>query len=216
MSERIETERDALANIAEKYAKEGYRVIQEPTGSDLPGFFEGYRPDLVALGRDPSVAVEVLRDRTDTSSSTLRGISSLFKNRKDWRFDLHYLPTFRPLVGSVEETQIADAVESAAKIADREPRGAFLLLWAALEAAVRLRIPEESGNTLSAFAMSDILVSYSYMDQDDAHMLRELGKVRNMLAHGEIDRTPTLRELKTISELIEKLLRVEQAVGIPA
>ena len=80
----------AIAEAAEKYRGEGYRVIPHPENGDVPTFVNGHHVDFVAFRGEEKVQVQVKDtmadlhgDQTDAGS-----LVELVKAQPGWRFDL--------------------------------------------------------------------------------------------------------------------------------
>ena len=61
-------EEDLLAAAARQLAERGYSVIVDPSRSLLPEILQDYRPDAVAIGRDPKLVIEVVSEGVDHAS----------------------------------------------------------------------------------------------------------------------------------------------------
>jgi Holliday junction resolvase len=82
------TEHSKIRQVAKDYEKNGYKVIIEPRGSDIPTFIKNYQPDLIATSDKDNVVVEV-KTRTDFATiERLRDIADIINKRENWRFEL--------------------------------------------------------------------------------------------------------------------------------
>ena len=69
-------ERRKIREIARDYRRAGYRVVIDPSGSEIPPFLGGYRPDLVAIGDTESVIVKVKSTRGFDRSESNRDVAA--------------------------------------------------------------------------------------------------------------------------------------------
>ena len=65
-----DAERDATERIAEKYRSDGFDVIVEPVGADLPPGLRRISADLIALKCGENVAVSVFTKGSRSSGKT--------------------------------------------------------------------------------------------------------------------------------------------------
>ena len=52
-------EKHGIKQIADDFRSRGYRVLVEPTATDIPPFLENFRPNMIAHGPEDSVVVVV-------------------------------------------------------------------------------------------------------------------------------------------------------------
>ncbi|QSJ15792.1 hypothetical protein JYQ62_28940 [Nostoc sp. UHCC 0702] len=65
-AEALEEKR--LQSIAREYRKKGYQVLLHPSRSELPDFLSSFSLDMIAIGDNESVVVEVKSKPTLTKS----------------------------------------------------------------------------------------------------------------------------------------------------
>ena len=73
-----EAERIALNRVVPLLASEGYEVIPEPSPNDLPPFLANRQPDAIAIGKHPSLLVEVFRKEGNRELTKIRELPLTF------------------------------------------------------------------------------------------------------------------------------------------
>ncbi|NDW07222.1 hypothetical protein [Jiella pacifica] len=197
------TERGVIDAMEPHWTARGYTVIREPTEAQVPKFFGGFRPDAIAVGRDPSLLIEVQRPGSNAAEYQLRMLQELLKGRNDWRLEILYAPSETPLVEPVATEWIKSAFFSAAQLLAQNARAAFLLAWAAFEAALRQRFPAEAKGPVSTRLLA--LLDAGEISQDEHRRLLELSRKRNALAHGQLDAPITGQDVSVIVELGDRI-----------
>lgn len=61
----------ALDQLEPELVRAGYRVIRQPSRSEVPEFFAGYRPDAIAIGSPRNIAIEIKSGRSRHSDSNV-------------------------------------------------------------------------------------------------------------------------------------------------
>ena len=85
-----DAEYTALERIAPLLRAEGYEVIAEPGPADLPPFLADRRPDAIAVGKRPSLLVEVFRTEGNKEAGRISELRSLVRDRDDWELRIFY------------------------------------------------------------------------------------------------------------------------------
>ena len=191
-------EGNVLDTIEAKWRARGYTLIRDPQSEELPAFLRGFRPDAIAVGKSPSLAIEVIQTRGPASTQKLKQIEGLLRDRDDWRLEVVYVPPTGTAVEAVSSGTIRETLRQAGRLAGTAPKAGLLLAWAGLEAAARQREPELADRGLTSGSLIDLLASQGYVRQDQASELRQLGRVRNTLAHGQIDIVPAQADVEKI------------------
>jgi hypothetical protein len=180
-----EMERAAAAMLA----KDGYHVEANPDLASLPFDLRGYRPDLIATRNDEKLIVEVKGSVLRASIDRYREIAELISSYPGWRFVL-VTPDDIPNVGAsrilgwdginrrrVEGTRLLEMGQTSA---------AFLLLWTALEAAMR-RQARESHSPAERLPLSSLvkhLYSSGELSMEQYERANSYLQTRNQVAHG--------------------------------
>lgn len=181
----------AVENIASSYRERGYAVDIEPSGPSLPAFLQGFRPDLIATRPGDSVVVEVKVGTRTSVAERLRDVAERVSHQPGWRFSVVFADPDQP--GRVIEGRavplplVEQRVREGQSLVEAgRGEAAFLLLWSAVESA--LRVLGEQGHlplaSLPASALIGELYSAGELDHSDFTALMRLLPLRNQLAHG--------------------------------
>ena len=196
------SEREAMAEIKTRLEAEGYEVVLEPGPNRLPRSLDGVRPDAVATGRDPRLLVEVAGGRGPRERERLIRMRQAVAALPDWELRVFYYPEqgadVAPLAGNVIE-EVIDRVE---RLSSADPQAALLLAWSGLEAAARSHLPLDDPRALSPSMLIDALVSLGHVDQPGGQRLSEIAKLRNAIAHGQLDRHADPSEVRFLTDTI--------------
>lgn len=201
-------EGDLLNAFEPRWRRQGYTLIREPRPEQLPAFLRGLRLDAIAVGASPALAIEIVRPRDRSSETKLRQLRTLFEGRDDWRLEVVYLSPEQTPVETVTPSEIEAGLRSAAELAKIDRRAGFLVGWAALEAAARSLAPTLAEHGLSPGSLADLLVSQGLAEQAEGSSIRELGALRNRLAHGQLTLVPSDSEVGRLLDLAARLTRL--------
>lgn len=182
-----------VTEIAARYAREGYRVLVEPSNGELPFDLGSYSPDLLAVKGDEHYLIEVKTGSNPISVERVRELAEEVGQHPNWRF----------LLFTAEDLEIGDTPpagerllpwhelkEHAREAGQLLELGAgmatFLWSWAIFEGLLRHQA-ERARLPIERFATSALLKHlYSYgeisMDQFDEAM--QGLELRNRVAHG--------------------------------
>jgi hypothetical protein len=180
-----------VQRVADEYRGKGYQVTVEPTPDALPPIVGDYRPDLVAVSPQESVVVEVKVKGDRSPSERFSELARRIGEEPGWRFALVIGdPTEAGQLPVEAASMTLDDVErsenAAGQIAAQSPTGAFLILWAAVEALLRMvakrgQLPLERVPT--SILIRD-LYSAGELSAEDFEAAIDLQQVRNSVAHG--------------------------------
>jgi REase_AHJR-like len=185
---------EAIAQVADKYRGEGYRVVKHPGAEEALSFINGHSVDLVAYKGDEKVVVQVKETTEDLRNDPEAiPLAELVNAQPGWRFDLVVLnpdgPSYKVSADAVEpplET-IEQTLASAEKMSSAsELPLACVLSWAALEAAMR-RAARLARMEIKATAPSFLLrtlYSEGLLHRSEFDQLNDAMKIRNAIAHG--------------------------------
>lgn len=211
--ERLEQRR--LKSLAADYRKKGYRVIIHPRHDDLPSFFGGYQPDLLASKKGDSIAVEIKSRATLKSAGWLKDIANEISSKPGWRLEL---------VVTNPAKQVRDMRDTNAQTADvlvlkqrlEEAKGllekglleaALLVGWSAAEGALRRLAVAENVSFENAAALLKGLYSRGLLEPAKYEQLNHFSKLRSSVGHGlsseHIDQRTLGQFLLLVSELPE-------------
>jgi uncharacterized protein YutE (UPF0331/DUF86 family) len=185
-------ERLVLDRLRDRYEREGYSFYTYPPRDLLPKFLGNYRPDAIALRNDDRIAIEI-KDRASGQSQTrLAEIAQLFQGQQEWHFRVFSIDDFGrdPNIGIYGVDEIEKALLEVEHLAGAgQLRAAFVLAWAALEAATRAALagePHAKMRPISSDQIGEMLAGNGLIEQGAAKILRDLSRVRNALVHGDL------------------------------
>lgn len=199
-------ERIALDDVEPRLKRRGYTLIREPSRDQLPDFLSGFKPDAIALGPSPSLIIEVKQRRSKGSDHQIRKIQELLRGHDDWRLDVVYVTSFGVPLEQVDRVSIDKTVEDVRRLALSDNRAALLLGWAVLEAVARSIEPSLADRSMSTSSIAELLVSMGHISQEDGSRIRVLGHMRNKIAHGQIDTTPSGEEVEFLADRAASLM----------
>lgn len=208
-------EKRQLLKVARDYEKRGYKVVIEPKDSDLPSFLADFHPDLIAHNETESVVIEIKTHSSLSKTRYIDELASILEDKPSWRFELIVAnPKNKTLVDSDEnqllgETELIHRCNEAFKLfrSDHE-EAAILLMWSALEAALR-RIAEQEKISLEkdypAYVIKK-LYSLGVLDKDQYKILHEGMEIRNAIAHGYKPNRPQHGLIIRLLEVAEQIV----------
>ncbi len=183
-----------LNDIADRYRSQGYKVIVNPGPTDLPSFAKDFKVEIVAFRPDGNVLASAKGSTLEFErDQNLSRYAEVIENQHGWRYDVFVLG---PPPDTAERQDIADAPEEQIyKALDNAVRlyhegfgpSAVVMAWAALEAAMRLRL--RSLGTKAEWGTSprstlNELISLGVLSHSDFRDLEELYRLRNIIVHG--------------------------------
>jgi len=211
--------KEVLQSIATVYRRRGYDVSVEPSGRDLPAFLADATPDLIAHRGDEHLVIEVKHSPKGVDPAQLNAIAERIAKEPGWRFVVLAVPQAANVqhgtLQTVDEPSIKRQVEEAdSLLRSGHVAAALMLVWAALEAILRLLVVRHHLSITRADAASLIrlLVSEGVIGDDAFRQLNDGLALRNALAHGArvIDKESAdegASVTRTLSKLSDALLR---------
>jgi uncharacterized protein YutE (UPF0331/DUF86 family) len=183
--------RTVLDRIASDYRRQGYEVVVEPRGADLPDFLVGATPDLIARRQDRNVVVEVKRSPKDVDRNQVEAISQLIAKQPGWQLVL-MAPGMPDEIDpaeltTVDEAAIRELIREADAVSQLGmPPAALMCAWAAAEAAARLLVTRSGIRSQRSDTASLIrtLVSEGMVTDDEFRLLNDSYRFRSAIAHG--------------------------------
>ncbi|MBM2812058.1 MAG: hypothetical protein HW416_2817, partial [Chloroflexi bacterium] len=184
-------EQRKIREVAREYRRAGYQVFVEPGGPLVPDFLGDYRPDVIAIGDQESVVIEVKSVRGFDRSDVTHDVALRVSKQPGWRFELVITNPRRGSLTNEQNPWDLLVVDNHLKqVRDLSESGqlhaAFLLLWADAEALLR-HLARQEGilvNRLSPPQIVKELATQGVLDRRDYSPLEEAAAVRNALAHG--------------------------------
>jgi hypothetical protein len=205
---------EAVRRVAEEYRRRGFDVEIKPRGSSVPKFVEGALPDLIA--RRPSESIIVGVQYGSRSSVLDRWGETARRAREEpgWRFDLVFVAPDEPEPVFEGPKPSLDALEQRARSArtllqGAESEAAFLLLWSALEGALRLIADRETipVTTLPASGLIRELYSAGEISRQQFNEALRLLPIQNQLVHGAgcLERADTEHLQRLVQDLLAEV-----------
>ncbi len=222
MKQIKELELNRTNKIAEEYHKQGYEVHINPTQDKLPDFLKSFQPSLIVLKDDEKIIIEVKSRKSLSENPQTREISRLVQDKQGWKFEV-VIVGIDEEISRLEETEsygeedIADKIEDAKKLRDLNHfEAAFLYMWSANEAALRL-ISEREELEVKSYIPSHLiktLVTEGVISKNDYEMLMAAMKMRNAIVHGykSIKFRPDI--INELVSFIEKIMKQTDEVLI--
>lgn len=201
------SERAMLDSLEARWTNEGYRLIREPRGEQLPAFLRGFQPDAIAVGREPSLVIEIMRSRSPSADTKVRQLQSLFADHPDWRLEVIYAGPEGIPITAATTGDVQMALEEVRRVADIAPRPALLMAWSIFEAIGRRLEPNLAARSLNPRALIEVMISTGRLPQADSQFLRQMADTRNAVAHGLLDLRPSHAELQHLLEVCDHLSR---------
>ncbi len=131
----------AIAQIGEKYAREGYEIVVNPRPDKLPTFAKDFKVELVGKRAEEGVLVAVKKNRDAFANDPeMNRYAELTSAQSGWRFDFVLVEPEDPMAKEVRgakepsDEQIAETLETAQRLAHEgllQP--AFIAAWSGFE-----------------------------------------------------------------------------------
>lgn len=205
----------AVEQLAIDLRSDGYDVVIEPQGADLPVSLRDVRPDLLAskdgqhivydvkLRGSPTRSYEELRRRVEA----IPGHSFRLYFAPDDDRDLDFPPP--------SETTIRRALADPERLlAEGQVAAALLLGWSLFEAAARRRMADDANDPKRGVTPEGLLVRLvhlGYLDDSELARLRTIVRARNRVAHGDLDVELDSTALAELRRATESLLSLPAA-----
>lgn len=210
-----------LAKINElitDYKKKGYEVLHEPDPALFP-FLGNRRPDLIVLGPNENVIVEV-KSKESINDEKLVELAKLIESTEGWRLDLVVtnprsasieLPTSDNKVFSIREIQALVEAAQGLKSEKGKLDAALITIWSAFEAVSRIVLAEHYKGTtkrrLGTLELVKSLYSYGYLNKTDYNRLLTIRKWRNEVIHGYKSRAGRSTDINFVEKIIGNVLK---------
>jgi hypothetical protein len=201
-------EREALDEVEQRLAGRGYTVVREPTRGDLPPFLGGFQPDAIATGKSPSLIVEVIaRGRSsEAEAAKVKQLQALIAGNPDWMLEIVYTTPSAPLPHVASPEAIRHRFGEIRSLAQRDRPAALIMAWSLLEAVARALLPDRAARGLLPATTVELLTSLGYIGQSEADALREAGRARNLIVHGDVSVDVPTVQLQPVLEIVDALI----------
>lgn len=208
------TEAEIFSATARKLAEQGYDVISEPTAALLPDALKAFRPDGIAIGKEPKLVIE-LASEGPQSSKRIAQLQEALKELAGWKLHLVVSASLAlSEIPTADEASILLNIDRARKLLVHEPQAALLIAWATLEALSRSRRPAEFARAQSPGRIIERLATEGIITASEANSLRKLAVKRNAFIHGDLTQAVDPEELASFMQIIAKLVN-SQAMHTP-
>ena len=141
----VTSEREAISQYADWYARQGYQVSVEPSPRQLPEFLRTLAPDMIARRDGENVVVQI-KTSSPASFEAIQRLARALEHRAGWQLQVVYVdlpdPEWQPPPRLPETKDLSarlDRIGSASEDEDQR-RLEFLLLWSIIEAPNGYRV----------------------------------------------------------------------------
>jgi uncharacterized protein YutE (UPF0331/DUF86 family) len=207
------SEVEVLRGLIPSLEAEGYEVFVNPRPPLLPKFLRGFSPDAIAIRDDKKLLVEIVGE-TSRSSGKLERLQRIMKDQPGWELRVVLVsPANSPESLVVQSPDaIMERVAEMRELVDRGSLGAaFLLGWAAFEAAARSLMPDQFRKAQTPGRLVDLLAEVGYLTPSEADRLRQLAKTRNAFVHGELGVELTREDVRQLMAVLGTLVELNKA-----
>ncbi len=187
-----ELELNRIKALEEEYHKQGYEVFLEPAPDQLPDFLKSFQPDMIVLKDEEKKVIEVKTRITLSKNPQTREIARLINEQEGWGFEIVVVKIDEDAhrfegMESCDEEDILYRIEDAKKLIDSgHSEAAFLYVWSASEAALRLLVKKEALDVKS-FMPSHIIKALTIegvISRDHYKLLMSAMKTTDTVVHG--------------------------------
>lgn len=186
-------EPEALARVVQRYRDEGYDVIAEPHGEEVPPFAAGFNLDMIATRGKEGVVVEIKENRIDLSNDpSMTRLAEVVNAQPGWRLDVVVLEPETAIEKAARDAaepsddQLARILEAAEELVDRGYTPyAYVIAWGGLEAAMRrIRDVAELYGKATPTELMRTLYGNGFLNKEQFDRLKESYKIRSQVVHG--------------------------------
>jgi hypothetical protein len=206
-----------LERIASEFRRQGYDVLVEPRGHELPDFLSDAAPDLIARRQHENIVIEAKRSPSKADREQISVIAARIAQQPGWQFVL-MAPrapddTETTELTMADESAIRELLQEADAIARLNmPAAALMSAWAATEGAVRLLIIR-SGIRVDrgdAATLVRALASEGLISDVDFHLLNDAHRFGGAIAHGRqaVRDEVASRAQRTTQDLVQFASRI--------
>jgi HEPN domain-containing protein len=221
-----------LNRVADGYRAQGYSATIRPEPDQLPMFAKDFKLEIVGRRGTEGVLVAVKKNRDEVAAdSNMQRYAEITGTQPGWRFDFVILEAENPKAreargarefSSEDITHSLDQAENLSRMGFT--RFAVIAAWAALEAAMRMRLRasgQEAGWGSMPRQMLRELYSAGAFTPDEFHRVELASQLRNQIVHGfssqvaenESSEVATVQILKDVTR---RLVSESQPVKQPA
>jgi DNA-binding transcriptional regulator YiaG len=212
-------EENRLRSLKREYEQKDYRVLINPSKTELPRFLSGLEPDMIAYGPKESVVIEVKTQSNLSKSPHLKAIAEAVQSQDGWRFELVVINSEKQRVVdeealNLDHREIQNRLKASRALLDQKQyAAAFLLAWSATEAILRERARASAGMVESHFPSKRLFKEFyaiGSFSRSDYETLSRLLEMRNLIVHGfrAVDLSP-----KEVEKLFRFIAQQQEELG---
>jgi hypothetical protein len=86
----VTSEREAISQYADWYARQGYQVSLEPSPRELPEFLRTLAPDMIARRDGENIVVEI-KTSSPASFEAIQRLARALEHRAGWKLQVVYV-----------------------------------------------------------------------------------------------------------------------------
>jgi hypothetical protein len=203
-------ERGALDEVERRLTAEGYTVIREPRADQLPAFVSRFVPDAIATGKAPNLLIEVLSRRRSAKLDAVKieQLRKLVEGNDAWKLEVVYTGSSIPDPTISGPTAIRHRFEEVRSLAPIDNRATLMMAWSILEATARALVPDRAERPLTPASIVELIASLGFIDGVQAETLRNAGRTRNLIAHGDLTEDVSSDLLRRVLDIVDYLIAV--------
>lgn len=201
---------EILNAVVPELEAQGYEVFLQPSGTLLPKFLQGFRPDAIALSAKKNLAIEIARE-TAEARQHVQQLSSLVEGQPNWELRVFWVNPIasRTTISVQPPAKLKEKIEEANKLWTEGHYGSALLVgWATFEAICRALMPQSFVRPQTPARLVEVISSEGYVSPDEADRLRSLAQLRNNFIHGSLDIPMDKQEIAFFLDIISRLEKV--------
>jgi len=213
---------ELVVSIAKQYEEADYNVYFEPEQNSAiyPHFLKElkYIPDLIAIKDDDNIIIEVKHRRNLINNSLMIKLSELVNSKDGWRFELRvYNNSDLNKIDSnkeknIDKREILSNIEDIKKLVSMNfLKPAFLMSWALLEAAARIKLEKEEVIFKNTNLLFKQLYSKGHLNYNYFKFINKTQDIRHKIVHGlDIEDDKITKDiLEKINKIIKYLLELD-------
>jgi uncharacterized protein YutE (UPF0331/DUF86 family) len=208
-----EQETDFLQALRNEYEGRGYSFHIHP--DNVPKFLGSYRPDAIATSPKESIVIEVKARRQASNEPRLSEIARLMEKQPGWKLKIYYRAGTTPRLYDTpaKEIVIEQSAEAERLFSSGHPRAAFVMAWAALEAAARaVSSDRERARVMMPRELVEWLSYGGHIPPSASRQLRDLITVRNAIVHGASEVIVERGDFTFLQSILQSLINeIKQA-----
>jgi hypothetical protein len=201
-------EREALDEVERQLTAKGYTVTREPSRDQLPPSMGGFQPDAIATGKHPNLLIEVIARRGSASvaAAKIEQLRQLIAGDDSWRLEIVYTAPSVPDLAVSSTAAIRERFGQIQALAPVDRPATLIMAWSLLEATARALLPARAERPLTPASTVELLASMGFIEPNQAMTLREAGRLRNVIVHGDLTRGVAAEDIQSVLEIVGQLV----------